>query len=510
MTEVRNLFTLAWPQSMTQLTSYAPGLVLLGVVGHLQNGAVLVGAAGTASMYSNFAHKMLLVATSFGVMPLFSQAFGAGNHHRVGLILMRVLLFHLCLAMCISLPLTAAAGPLFTAFGLPPAVVEHAQSFLWIRLLGVPGLILFFDIQFFLNAQRFVKLPMAVMIAGSLAQVGFMCVLAGPDALGFLGTAWALTMVETVQGLLLLAAAPWLLHRHKLHSWPSWCRELRQAFTGWAEIVSRGGPACVMIISEWLGWECTLFIASGLCTSSATHSNDATSNTTELVTIDLVDSAADSCPIIEAIPICTAIFVCQFLIAFGPGLAANVRVGNLLGEGRPRDARNSALIALAMAMSVQVLLATGIMSFRGRIASAFVDDPVVHAHTVALLPYTTAYSFLATAVSGWSQQILFGLGARLRFPAALNFLAFFAVGLPAGALFGYHGLEERGIWLGLLVALLLALVGQYAYLLLTTDWQVAATKARERALGDIKATTTGGGESEGRGLAAADSAIEVL
>ena len=47
--EVIAVFTLAWPQSLTQLTFYAPILVLLGAVGHLENGAVLVGAAGTAA-----------------------------------------------------------------------------------------------------------------------------------------------------------------------------------------------------------------------------------------------------------------------------------------------------------------------------------------------------------------------------------------------------------------------------------------------------------------------------
>lgn len=167
-----------------------------------------------------------------------------------------------------------------------------------------------------------------------------------------------------------------------------------------------------------------------------------------------------------------------------------------------------------MAMGAQVALTAAIIAFRAPIASAFVDDPRVHEHTVRLLPFTTAYSFLATAVSGFSQQLLFGLGARLRFPAALNFVSFFAVGLPVGALFGFHGLEERGIWLGLIVAMLIALVGQYLYLLLAIDWEVAAKKARERALVDAKATGTPGpgaaaGESDAQRLATADSATEM-
>ena len=514
--ELCTLFKLAWPQSTSQVTSFFPGLVVLAAVGHLENGAVLVGAAGVASMYANFADKMMLVSTLFGAMPLFSQAFGAGNHTRVGLVLMRVLVLHICLAVCVSLPLTAAAGALFTAVGLPATVVEPAQTFLWIRLLGVPGLIVFLDIQSFLTAQRCVKLPMLVMVVGAFAQVALVSVLTAPSALGFEGSAWALSLVELGQGVALACATPWLLHRRKLRSWPAWRRDARQACKGWAEIVARGGPACVMIISEWGGWEGTLFIAGGLCPPPMAVLSNATS-------APAAGDGSSGCPAIEAIPICTSIFVCQFFLAFGPGLAANVRIGNLLGEGRPQDAVYCAKVAGAMAMSAQVALSAAVLTFRWQIAEAFVEDPLVLEHVVALLPYTTAYSFLATAVSGFSQQLLFGLGAPLHLPAVVNLFSFFAVGMPVGTLLAYRGgLAERGIWLGLIIAMLIALVGQYAYLAIAVDWGEAANRARARALGEESpqrcgaqptscnsaASGTGGGESAGRGLAAADSAAE--
>ena len=39
--------------------------------------------------------------------------------------------------------------------------------------------------------------------------------------------------------------------------------------------------------------------------------------------------AAEGCPQVEAIPICTTIMVCEFILAFGPGLATSIRVGNV-------------------------------------------------------------------------------------------------------------------------------------------------------------------------------------
>ena len=59
-------------------------------------------------------------------------------------------------------------------------------------------------------------------------------------------------------------------------------------------VLQRGAPASAMIISEWLGWECTLFVASGLC-----------------------DASSDSCAVVEAIPICTTVMVCEFILVFG-------------------------------------------------------------------------------------------------------------------------------------------------------------------------------------------------
>ena len=78
--EVCSLFQLAWPLTVANVAGFAPRVFMLAMVGHLPNGAVLVGAAGIGSMYSNFAHLMLIRGSTFGASPLLSQAFGAGNY----------------------------------------------------------------------------------------------------------------------------------------------------------------------------------------------------------------------------------------------------------------------------------------------------------------------------------------------------------------------------------------------------------------------------------------------
>ena len=157
-------------------------------------------------------------------------------------------------------------------------------------------------------------------------------------------------------------------------------------------------------------------------------------------------------------------------------------------------------------MAYQVLLATLILLLRAPIAALFVEDPLVLAQTTALMPITTAYSVLATLAPGWSQQLLFGLGDNLRLPAGLNFVSFFCIGVPTGSVLAFAGgLGARGLWAGLVGAMVIIVVGQYTYIATTTDWPAAAERARTRALENDRPKTAVA-ESDTRGLVVADSA----
>ena len=116
--ELCQIFHLAWPLSLSLMTNFAPRVVVLGLVGHLgEGGEQTVAAAGVGIMYCNMAGQMLLKSSAFGVTALFAQAYGAGNHRRVGHVLQRVLLMHLLTIVAITLPLTYYAHTIFLAAG---------------------------------------------------------------------------------------------------------------------------------------------------------------------------------------------------------------------------------------------------------------------------------------------------------------------------------------------------------------------------------------------------------
>lgn len=150
-----------------------------------------------------------------------------------------------------------------------------------------------------------------------------------------------------------------------------------------------------------------------------------------------------------------------------------------------------------------------VLHWRHQIAYLFVDDVAVLAELDLLIPYTTAYSVGASLAPGWSQQTLFGLGTQLYVPAAVNFVSFFGVGLPAGAVLAFQaGMSARGLWLGLVIAMGLIVVGQYTFIATAVDWAEAARVARRKALKKPAEDSTSGIEAGGQGLAAADSAKE--
>lgn len=62
---------------------------------------------------------------------------------------------------------------------------------------------------------------------------------------------------------------------------------------------------------------------------------------------------------------------------FGIAVAATIRVGNLLGAGRPAAARAAGRCAIALGAASMVACAAAIVALRGRLALIFIDDAAV-------------------------------------------------------------------------------------------------------------------------------------
>ena len=476
------------------MCNFVPRLILMMMVGRLQDGPMLLSGVGMGSMYNNICGQSFIIATSFGATSLLSQAFGAKNFVRVGQVLQRMLLIHLTIFLLLVVPLAVWCEPLLLAAGQPADVAAITKRFVWGRVFAMPFVILSTDLTAFLAAQRIARTPMWITLASAALTLVLSCVLVRDDSLGYDGAAVTLSIGEAFSGLAMLAATPRVLPRHgRASTWPVW--SWRDATRGWGECLMLAAPSAVVVMSEWAGWEASVLMAGWLCPTPPPR--DVLANAT--ITLD-----ATECTELEAFPILSQTMVVLFLAHFGFSIACGNRVGNLLGEDQPKRAKTCALATLGFVLAFVSLMCAALIGLKHHWASFFLGaadataaSRQVAATVAAVLPIVAAYIFLDTIGPAWAHQILFGVG-RLTYPMLNNFLSFWVLGLPLGHHLAFgSGWDLAGLWFGLVCGMAALDGGLLVYLLAYLDWGLMARDARRRALkgaGTSEAGATSGTE----------------
>lgn len=428
-TELRRLLALGWPVVLGQVA-----VVLLGVADVIFAGRVgpeALAAISTGHIWG-FGTLILGIGLLRGLDPLFSQAWGAGDrvaeaaHLRRGLVL----------AVLASAPVMAAH--LFAAEGLaalrqPAAVIPLAAEYCAVVAIGVLPTFAFAALAGFLQGRGDMKPPaVALGVANVVNIVGNAVLVFGVDAgplgrvepMGAIGCAWATTLSRfaTLVTLLFLAA-PAL---RALPPTPGWARA-----AAFAPLLRIGLP-----VSLQTGFEVWAFSAAGVM----------------MGVLGAVEVAAHA----VAINIASL----TFMVPFGLGAAASTRVGNLIGAGLAWG--RAAAVAIGAGAAFMLLMAGALTAGAVPLARLFAPDPEVVAVAAVLLPVAGAFQ-LFDGVQAVAFGVLRGVGDT-RAPAIVNFIGYWALGLPLGWWWGVHrGGGPVGIWAGLalgLAAVALMLLGR--------------------------------------------------
>ena len=134
-----------------------------------------------------------------------------------------------------------------------------------------------------------------------------------------------------------------------------------------------------------------------------------------------------------------------FMVYYGIGAAAAVRISNAMGQRDYRAARGNAYAAFQIVMMLAVVVGAVVFVLRHNIGSLFTpNDDVVH------LVSLTVWPFLVYQI-GDGMQIVFGNSLRglahVRPLVIYAFLAFFVISLPLSYLFGVTlDLGLIGVW----------------------------------------------------------------
>lgn len=418
--ELRRLARLAIPVALAQLAVMAMGFVDLLMVGRLSVEAF--AAVGLANPWI-FGTMLFANGIILGIDPIVTQAHGAGDGERVALALQRGIVAALLISPLVML-LFGLTEEALLALGQEPALAREAERYARVQIPSVPFFLMSSALRQYLQGRELVRPGLYVVLVGNVFNALFNGVLIfgwwGFPALGLVGAGIATALTRVLSFALLLG---WVrVFRLHTGAWVPWSLAA-VAPRGLLALFAIGLPIAVQMSLEMWAFSGSNFIAGRL-------------GALNLAAHQLVMNLASL----------------TFMLPLGVSQAVVIRVGNLLGAGRPADAQRAAWVGMGLGASIMSLAALGFVVGRQALPHIYTPDPGVIAAAAAILPFAAAFQiFDGTQVVACG--VLRGMGRPLP-AAAFNFVGYWVLALPIGgwlALGTDWGL--RGLWAGLCLGL---------------------------------------------------------
>jgi MATE family multidrug resistance protein len=152
-----------------------------------------------------------------------------------------------------------------------------------------------------------------------------------------------------------------------------------------------------------------------------------------------------------------------FMLPMGLGIAATIRIGHALGEGRPEAARRAAEVAIAAAVGVGIAAALILLGAREGIARLYTREGDVALLSATLLLFVAVYIIVDSA-QATAMGALRGY-KDTRGPMLIAFGGYWLFALPLGTALGLGwvpgvgALGVYGFWIGLSLGLALVAGG---------------------------------------------------
>jgi MATE family, multidrug efflux pump len=420
--ELRAMSALAWPVVLAEIGWLVMGIVDTIMVAPL--GPAAIGAVGAGSILF-----MAIMMPGFGTLlaldTFVAQSFGAGRIDDCH----RWLFAGIELALAMSVVLTAAAfGSVWVLphLGFHPDVLAALHPYMTHLVWSVAPLFGYMVFRRYLQAMHVVRAIMVGLLGANVVNVFANWLLIegrlGAPALGVVGAAYATVCSRLFLAVYLFGLVLWRERERPsgLHDVP-FALDLPRM---WA-IVRLGLPAAGQILLE-VGVFAAASVLAGRINPAAVAAHQIVLNIAGFI----------------------------FMVPYGVGTAAAVRVGQAMGRGDPHGVRQAGWAALGLASAMMLVSAALFATVPAPFVRIFTDDPGVVTVGVAVLLIAAVFQVfdgLQTVATG----ALRGLG-ETRIPMFSNLVGHWCVGLPLG----YYLCFERawgvqGLWTGLALGLIL-------------------------------------------------------
>jgi MATE family multidrug resistance protein len=393
----------------------------LALIGRLGDGAVAAAALASSVFFISFTFGMGLVSA---VAPLAAQAFGARDPRMVR----RALRVGLWAALMISLPMIALplyGEQILLALGQAPATARLAQHYLMGLAWGITPALWFLAIRGFMGAVNRPEPGLWITLAAIPANAVLVYLL--------IHGAWGLPRLElfgaglgtTIVNFGMFLAGLWFAARRRpFQKYHVLGRIWRIDWTLMRRLIVIGAPISMSLLLEY-----GLFAAAALL-------------------MGLISTTA-----LAAHQIALQVTAILFMVPFGIGMAATVRVGHAVGRNDAAGVKRAGLVATLLGIVCVAALTLAVILARFAIARFFFGDTVESAGAVidltAVLLMVGATFFVADGIQTVAAGALRGMNDT-RIPLLFAAISYWMIGFPAA-----YGLAFRtelgaiGVWIGL-------------------------------------------------------------
>jgi MATE family, multidrug efflux pump len=416
------LAELAWPLALANL-----GWMTMGIVDTMMVGRVSAEAIGAVSLGG------VIFATAgifgggvlLGLDALVPQAYGAGNIEECH----RSLVSSIYLALPVAAVLMACLWlviPQMTHWGITPKVFSQTIPYLNALIWGTLPLMLYFAFRGYLQGMNVVKPTMLALLSANFVNVVADWALIfghlGAPAMGTEGAGWA-TCFSRIYLAAALGTSVWYYDRR--HATSLFQTSLKVDWARIWRLFRLGIPAATQLLVE-IG---VFAVATAL-----------------IGRLDAVSLAA------HQIALNTVSFT--FMVPLGVGAAAAVRVGQALGRGEAKAAKDAGWAALCLGGAFMACSAVALWVFPEWISRIYTPEGAVIRAGASLL-IVAGFFQLFDGLQVVATGALRGAGDT-HTPMICHLVAYWAIGLPLGYYFCFsRGWGAKGLWMGLALALIL-------------------------------------------------------
>ena len=419
--ELTETLKLAVPIVLTQLGQIAMMTTDLALIGRLGDEAVAAAALAHTVFFATFTFGMGFVSA---VAPLAAQAFGARNPRQ----LRRALRVGLWAALVISLPmilLREHGERVLLLLGQAPAIAHLAQPYMLGLAWGITPALWFLAIRGFMGAVNRPEPGLWITLAAIPANAVLVYLLIhggmGLPRLELFGAGLATTIVNS--GMFL--AGRWFIYRRRpFRKYQVLGRIWRIDWMLMRQLIVIGAPISVAFLMEY-GLFAAAAILMGLIGTSALAAHQIALQVTAIL----------------------------FMVPFGIGMAATVRVGHAVGREDAPAVRRAGLVATVLGIAIASALTLAVMLGRFAIARFFFGAAAAGAapaiDLAATLLMVGATFFVADGIQTVAAGALRGM-SDTGVPLLFAVVSYWLIGFTSAyGLAFWTPLGAIGVWIGL-------------------------------------------------------------